>query len=122
MFARPRTESAPAPVDGMLGRDPTGRALFESACQQLHTRMTEGGLHNVAFMHDGVEGNARYNPRTEPVISVRHGSMPQSVAISSLAQLSYQGKPLARLQSDELQAATRLVNSIMASAGSVSRL
>jgi hypothetical protein len=121
-FTHPKIESGKDQMFGGVhlhrqvspkGRDFVARQLLETTCQQLHTRMSEGPHQEIGFAHQGQPGIARFNEKSEPVLSVQLGPQPNALAISSMSDISYMGKPLVRLSSDELQAATHLASSVL---------
>ncbi|WP_435506158.1 hypothetical protein [Variovorax sp. RHLX14] len=95
------------------GRDFVARQALETTCQQLHTRMNEGALDVLGFAHQGQHGIAHHNEKSEPVLSVQLGAQPGVLTISSMADISYMGKPLVRLSSEELHDATHLASSVL---------
>ena len=120
-FTRPNIESGKDRMFGNSaspstlvnrGRDPEARARLESTCQQLFTRMHERNS-VLGFAHEGQEGVARYIEHGEPALSVSLGSRPNALEISSMANISYGGKPFVQLTGAELQAANALAVSVL---------
>ena len=67
----------------------------------------------LGFTHEGQEGIAIYKEHGEPALSVRLGSRPDALEVSSMANISYGGKPFVQLTGAELQAANALATSVL---------
>lgn len=121
-FARPSIESGKdrmfgnlenQPTFGPHGRDPAARARLDSGCQQLFTLMHEG-MHWLSFKHEGKEAMVIYSEHGDPALIINLGSRSNALEISSMANISYRGKPFAQLTPSQLEAANSLVSTALA--------
>ena len=94
-------------------------AALESDCTKLLAKVRKNAVNDVPFKYEGGKAVVHFNPDEKPVITVKAGSPPALLTVSSSGKILYNGLFHHLLRSEELQAAASLAKAALAAAGGV---